>query len=70
MPIITIDKKEYDTDKMTANARNQLLSLQYTDQRIAQLQAELAMAQTARIAYGKALEDALSTYGFSAETAN
>lgn len=70
MPVITIDGREFDTDKMSADARNQLMSLQFTDQQIAQLQAKLAMAQTARNAYAKALENALSTYGFSAESAN
>lgn len=70
MPTIKIDNKDYDTEKMSADARNQLLSLQFTDQEIARLQAMLAMAQTARNAYAKALEGALSSYGFSAETAN
>lgn len=70
MPVITIDNKEYDTDKMSADARNQLINLQFADQEIARLQAKLAIFQTARIAYAKALENALTTYGFSADSAN
>lgn len=70
MPVFTIDSREYDTSKMSDDARNQLMSLQFTDQEIARLQARLAMAQTARLAYAKALEKALATYGFSAESAN
>ena len=70
MPVITIDGKEYDTDKMSDDARNQLMSLQFTDQEIARIQAKMAMAQTARIAYAKALDQALASYGFSAESAN
>jgi recombinational DNA repair ATPase RecF len=37
----------------------QLTSLQFVDQELARLQAQAAILQTARIAYSKALSDAL-----------
>jgi hypothetical protein len=55
MANITIDNQEYDLDKLSAEAKAQLLSLQVTDQKIAQLQQDLAIAQTARNAYAQAL---------------
>ena len=36
-------------------------SLQFVDQELAKLQAQAAVMQTARIAYAKALNDALGT---------
>jgi hypothetical protein len=55
MANITIDNQEYDLNKLSAEAKAQLLSLQVTDQKIAQLQQDLAIAQTARNAYAQAL---------------
>lgn len=59
MANITIDNQEYDLDKLSAEAKAQLLSLQVTDQKIAQLQQDLAIAQTARNAYAKVLASLL-----------
>ena len=56
MASITIDGKDYNMDDLSESTRAQLLSLQLTDQRISQLQADLAIAQTARIAYANALK--------------
>ncbi len=55
MQIITIDGKEYDADMLSENAKAQLISMQITDQKIANLQAELAILQTARSAYSREL---------------
>jgi hypothetical protein len=60
MATIKIDGKDYDTDKLSAQARAQLTSLQVTDAEIQLLQIQLAIAQTARSAYAKALQDELA----------
>ena len=59
MPIITIDRKPYDQDTLSAEARSQLTGIQFCDAELARLQAKAAAIQTARIAYGKALQAAL-----------
>ena len=40
---------------LSENAKAQLISMQITDQKIANLQSELAMLQTARMAYAREL---------------
>lgn len=59
MALIKIDNKDYDTDKLSEDARKQLVNLRLTDQEIQRVQMQLAIAQTARIAYAKALQAAL-----------
>jgi hypothetical protein len=59
MTTINIDNVEYDTDKLSDEAKAQLVSLQFCDQELQRLQAQAAAIQTARIAYSKALNDAL-----------
>ncbi len=59
MPTIKIDNKDYDLDTLSGEARAQLISLQATDQEIQRLQIQLAIAQTARNAYAKALQELL-----------
>ena len=59
MATITIDGKEYDVDKLSDEAKNQLGALQFSDAEIQRLQAQLAMMQTARVAYANALKIAL-----------
>jgi hypothetical protein len=56
MSKITIDKVDYDTDNLSDQAKQQLRMLQITDQEITRLNAALAIANTARIAYAKALK--------------
>ncbi len=60
MPIVTIDNKEYDTDKLSDEAKTQLANVQLTDQEIQRLNIQLAIAQTARNAYANALNAALA----------
>jgi hypothetical protein len=60
MPTITIDEKEYDYDLLSQDAKNQLASLQFVDNEIQRLEAQMAVLQTARNAYSKALNDALA----------
>lgn len=59
MANITIDGKEYDLAALSDNARAQLSSLQVAEQELGQIQARLALTQTARNAYGKSLADQL-----------
>jgi len=60
MATITIDNKEYDFDKLSDEAKAQLVSLQFCDQELQRLQAQSAAIQTARMAYAKALNEALT----------
>ena len=64
---ITIDGKEYEIEDFNDNARAQLASMQLADQKIAQLQSEIAMTQTARNAYAQALAAELSDLDDDAE---
>jgi hypothetical protein len=61
MTTINIDNVEYDTDKLSDDAKAQLISLQFCDAELQRLQAQAAAIQTARIAYAKALQAALPT---------
>ena len=59
MTTINIDNIEYDTDKLSDDAKAQLVSLQFCHQELQRLQAQAAAIQTARMAYAKALQSAL-----------
>ncbi len=56
---VTIDGKEYHVDQLSENARNQVINLQVCDQEITRLKYQMAIAQTARVAYANALKKAL-----------
>lgn len=53
---ITIDGTQYDLESLSEAARSQLTNIQVTDQEISRLQQRLAIAQTARQAYARALQ--------------
>lgn len=53
---ITIDGKEHDLNDLSEKARQQIFNLRMTDQEIEHLQQRLAIAQTARTSYSRALE--------------
>jgi len=59
MAKVTIDEKEYDTDDLTDEAKAQLGSFQFVENELARLDAQSAALQTARIAYARALKEAL-----------
>lgn len=59
MAKVSIDGVEYDTDTMSQECRQQLEMLVMTEQKIRQMQAEIAMLQTARQAYATALKGSL-----------
>ena len=52
---VTIDGTDYSLADLSENARSQVTNLQVTDQEIARLQQQLAIFQTARTAYARAL---------------
>jgi len=59
MTIVTIDNVEYELESLSEDAKAQLVSLQFVDQKLAQLNAEAAAFQTARIGYANALNELL-----------
>lgn len=68
MAAITIDNLEYDTDILSAEAKNQLQSVQFVDAELARLNAQAAVLQTARSAYANALKEALAAQTMAGET--
>ena len=59
MTNITIDNIDYDLDTLSDEAKAQLTSLQFVDAELQRLNAKVAVYQTARTAYSKALSEAL-----------
>ena len=59
MTKIKIDNKEYETDDFSDNAKAQLASIQFNDMHMQRLRNELAVADTARMAYTTALKQEL-----------
>jgi len=59
MTTVTIDNIEYAVDSLSDDAKAQFASLHFVDQKLAQLEAEVAVYQTARIGYANALNAAL-----------
>ena len=59
MSTITIDDITYAEGDLSDEAKKELGSMQVCDQRIAALQTDLAIAQTARNAYAAALNSLL-----------
>ena len=59
MPTIKIDNIDYDLDSLSDEAKAQLQSIQFVDQELARLQAQVAAMQTARNAYVTALKATL-----------
>lgn len=62
MPNIKIDDKDYDLDSLSAEAKGQLEMLVATDAKLRELQRDLAITQTARAAYARALTDMLPKF--------
>lgn len=59
MATIKIDDNEYDMEKLSDDVRQHLSSLQFVDSELGRLTAQTAVLQTARMAYSKALREAL-----------
>ena len=54
--MVTIDNVEYDLGKLSDSAKAQLSNIRFVDMQLQQLNNELAVADTARIGYTKALK--------------
>ena len=60
MPKITVDGIEYNSEDLSDNGKAQLASLQFLETQLAKLQGEIAVYQTAKIAYVNALKEELN----------
>ncbi len=60
MASITIDGKDYNLDDLSADAKNQLASLQFAQSEIKKLEGHLAIFKTAAAAYSNSLKNAIS----------
>lgn len=56
---ITIDGTEYNAADLSDDAKQQIANLRVTDAELERLNIQLAIAQTARNAYAKALSEAM-----------
>jgi hypothetical protein len=65
MSTVTIDGKSYEFESLSEDAKHQFNNLQFVDRKLAELNAEAAVYQTARIGYAKALGAALPAEGSS-----
>jgi len=68
MAKITIDGKEHDTEDFSDQAKATIGSLQFVDAQLQQLRNELAICDTARLAYGRALKRELEKAQQETET--
>ncbi len=59
MAKVTIDGKDYDTDAISGDARDNVLNVRFCDTKLADLRREAAMVQTARNAYASVLQSQL-----------
>ena len=55
-PTITLDGASYAVSDLAQTARDTLQSLQFVKAKLHQLQGELAVSQTAHVAYARALK--------------
>lgn len=60
MDKISINGKDYAVEDLSDEAKNQIQAIRFTDAEIQRLQALLAVAQTARASYAKALSEGLA----------
>jgi hypothetical protein len=58
---LTFDGKEYETENMSETARAQMASIALCDRKMRELQAEMAILQTAKRAYALALKGELNS---------
>ena len=59
MTIIKIDNQDYDLEILSDETKSQLGNLQFVDAELQRLNAQVAVLQTARLAYANALKAAL-----------
>jgi hypothetical protein len=65
MPTIKIDNKEYELDTLSEECKAQLASIQFVEQELVRLQAQVAVLQTAKAAYLQTLKTSLPVVGGS-----
>ncbi|UZE95135.1 DUF6447 family protein [Alkalimarinus alittae] len=70
MAKLTIDDKQYEIDKLPPEAKAKLDSARFCEQKIEQLEAEIAIARTARAAYLQSLPSLLTDDALSSSSAN
>jgi len=63
MPKITIDEIEYNTEDLTENGQAQLASLQFLEGQMQKIRQEIAVYQTAQVAYAQALKAEIAKAG-------
>ena len=56
MATIKINNQDYDADSLSDKAKAQLASVRFVDDELQRLNAKIAVLQTARTAYGNALQ--------------
>jgi len=56
---VKINDKEYKLADLSAEAKAQLTNLRVCDAELQRLKAQIAITETAKVAYGRALEAAL-----------
>lgn len=59
MATLNVDGKEYDIEQLSDAARGHAASIRLVDEKLAELQQEAAILQTARNAYVQALQEEL-----------
>lgn len=65
---VQINNIEYALADLSAEAKKQIMNLKVTDEEIGRLQAQLAIAKTARAAYARALDQVLPAADGAAST--
>jgi hypothetical protein len=63
MPKITIDNIDYHTEDLTENGKAQLASLQFLEGQMQKIRQEMAVYQTAQVAYAQALKAEIAKAG-------
>jgi hypothetical protein len=53
---LTLDGETYDLSSLSQTALDTLVSLQFVETRLQQLQGEMAVSQTAHVTYARALK--------------
>ena len=61
-PTITLDGMSYAVSDLTQTAHDTLQSIRFVEARLQQLQGELAVSQTAHVAYARALKAELEQH--------
>lgn len=59
MPKFTIDGLDYNTEDLSDNGKAQLASLQFLEAQMQKIKAEIAVYETAKVAYARALKEEL-----------